>query len=152
MYSRLARRLRATGLASFTDYLDQLERNALQGEWQAFTNALTTNLTSFFREPHHFEHLRRKVIEPAAADIRSGQRLRIWSAGCSSGQEPYSIALTLLDDLAWLDEHRHPAADEIARRQRLALVVGIGADADHHRVGQRGEPARGRAPCLRSCP
>ena len=57
VYSRLARRLRATGLDSFTDYLDQLERNALQGEWQAFTNALTTNLTSFYREAHHFPML-----------------------------------------------------------------------------------------------
>ena len=89
VYSRLARRLRATGLASFTDYLDQLERNALQGEWQAFTNALTTNLTSFFREPHHFPIL--------AEHARSRTHLSVWCSASSTGEEPYSIAMTLCD-------------------------------------------------------
>lgn len=89
VYSRLARRLRATGLASFTDYLDQLERNALQGEWQAFTNALTTNLTSFFREPHHF---------PILADhARTRANLSVWCSASSTGEEPYSIAITLCE-------------------------------------------------------
>ena len=89
VYSRLARRLRATGLDSFTDYLDQLERNALQGEWQAFTNALTTNLTSFFREPHHF---------PILADhARKHANLSVWCSASSTGEEPYSIAMTLCE-------------------------------------------------------
>ncbi len=89
VYSRLARRLRATGLGSFTDYLDQLERNALAGEWQAFTNALTTNLTSFFREPHHFPILAQHAQERAS--------LSVWCSAASTGEEPYSIAMTLCD-------------------------------------------------------
>jgi chemotaxis protein methyltransferase CheR len=89
VYSRLARRLRATGLASFNDYLDQLERNALQGEWQAFTNALTTNLTSFFREPHHFPIL--------AGHARNHASLSVWCSASSTGEEPYSIAMTLCE-------------------------------------------------------
>ena len=89
VYSRLARRLRATGLDSFTDYLDRLESNALQGEWQAFTNALTTNLTSFFREPHHFPVL--------AEHARSRASLSVWCSASSTGEEPYSIAMTLCD-------------------------------------------------------
>jgi chemotaxis protein methyltransferase CheR len=59
-------------------------------------NALTTNLTRFYREPHHFDHLREKVLIPMVDKLRAGGRLRIWSAGCSSGQEPFSIALTIL--------------------------------------------------------
>ncbi len=89
VYSRLARRLRATGLESFTDYLDRLERDALQGEWQAFTNALTTNLTSFFRESHHFPIL--------AAHARGRPELSVWCSASSTGEEPYSIAMTLCD-------------------------------------------------------
>src|SRR5262249_39760273 len=59
-------------------------------------NALTTNVTRFFREPHHFDHLRDVVIGPRMAALRAGARLRLWSAGCSSGQEPYSMAITAL--------------------------------------------------------
>jgi chemotaxis protein methyltransferase CheR len=58
--------------------------------------ALTTNVTRFFREPHHFDHLKSRLIAPRAGELRAGKRLRIWSAGCSSGQEPYSIALSIL--------------------------------------------------------
>jgi chemotaxis protein methyltransferase CheR len=58
--------------------------------------ALTTNVTRFFREPHHFEHLKERLLAPMAEEIRNGRRVRIWSAGCSSGQEPYSIALSIL--------------------------------------------------------
>lgn len=87
VYSRLARRLRATGIASFVTYLDQLEQGVDTEEWEAFTNALTTNLTSFFREAHHFpilaEHLK-KVKEP----------IEIWCSAASTGEEPYSIAMT----------------------------------------------------------
>ena len=62
-------------------------------------NAITTNLTSFFREPHHFQYLRDHVLAPLAADPRGKRRLRIWSAGCSTGEEPYSIAMSVLEAL-----------------------------------------------------
>lgn len=87
VYSRLARRLRATGIGSFAMYLDRLEHGTSANEWEAFTNALTTNLTSFFREAHHFpmlaEHLK-KIKEP----------IEIWCSASSTGEEPYSIAMT----------------------------------------------------------
>ncbi|MDF2231124.1 protein-glutamate O-methyltransferase [Albimonas sp. CAU 1670] len=92
VYTRLSRRLRATGLTSFGQYMDLIDRPEGAGELVQFTNAVTTNLTSFFREGHHFTHLREHVLEPLA---KSGKtRLRVWSAGCSTGEEPYSIALT----------------------------------------------------------
>jgi len=91
VYSRLARRLRATGKQSFTDYLDELE-NGSGDEWQDFVNALTTNLTSFYREAHHFpvlaEHLRK---------LRGQPRINIWCCAASTGEEPYSIAMTALE-------------------------------------------------------
>lgn len=87
VYSRLARRLRANGIGSFVTYLDELEQGGDADEWEAFTNALTTNLTSFFREAHHFpllaEHLK-KVSQP----------IDIWCSAASTGEEPYSIAMT----------------------------------------------------------
>lgn len=95
VYSRLAKRLRALGLESFRDYCALVGSEDGVQERAQMIAALTTNVTRFFREPHHFDHLRR-VVEPMVKDIRSGRRLRIWSAGCSSGQEPYSIALSLL--------------------------------------------------------
>ncbi len=88
VYGRLSRRLRALGMHSFQDYLDQLERDG-GDEWQAFTNALTTNLTSFFREPHHFEKLREELLARAHR-----APLQIWSCAASTGEEPYSLAIT----------------------------------------------------------
>ncbi len=91
VYSRLARRLRATGKASFTAYLDSLERGG-GDEWERFVNSLTTNLTSFFREEHHFpifaEHLRK---------IGNKRPIRVWCCAASTGEEPYSIAITVLE-------------------------------------------------------
>lgn len=92
VYNRLVRRLRALGFDDFDRYLNMLEANPNGAEWQAFINALTTNLTAFFREAHHFpvlaEHARK----------RSGE-YRVWSAAASTGEEPYSIAITLADAL-----------------------------------------------------
>jgi chemotaxis protein methyltransferase CheR len=99
VYSRLARRLRATGSRSFTDYLDALEKNG-GDEWERFVNSLTTNLTSFFREPHHFpilaEHLQK---------LGSRRPVRIWCSAASSGEEPYSIAITVAETLG--SNHSH---------------------------------------------
>jgi chemotaxis protein methyltransferase CheR len=97
VYSRLSRRLRETGHRSFADYLQWLESHAGAGgdaEWQEFVNCLTTNLTSFFREEHHFHAL--------AADLKargSLKPLRIWCSAASTGEEPYSIAMTVVEAL-----------------------------------------------------
>lgn len=92
VYNRLVRRLRTLGLDDFGRYLSMLEANQNSAEWQAFINSLTTNLTAFFREAHHFpvlaEHARRRTGE-----------YRVWSAAASTGEEPYSLAITLADTL-----------------------------------------------------
>lgn len=93
VYSRLSRRLRETGHTSFHDYLGWLEKHD-GPEWQEFVNALTTNLTAFFREQHHFEIL--------AAHLRSkpaGTPWRVWCNAASTGEEPYSIVMTALETL-----------------------------------------------------
>ncbi|MBN9422576.1 MAG: chemotaxis protein CheR [Candidatus Accumulibacter sp. 66-26] len=91
VYSRLARRLRATGLKTFAEYLALLEKGD-RGEWEKFVNSLTTNLTSFFREPHHFpilaEHLKKLQNRPS---------IKIWCSAASTGEEPYSIAMTVVE-------------------------------------------------------
>ena len=91
VYSRLARRLRARGLKRFSDYLALLHGGD-EREWEAFTNALTTNLTSFFREAHHFPILAEHVQHQ-----QRGRRIEIWSCASSTGEEPYSIAITMAE-------------------------------------------------------
>jgi chemotaxis protein methyltransferase CheR len=106
VYSRLAKRLRALGLENFRDYCTLIAGSDGVGERQKMLAALTTNVTRFFREPHHFEHLKTHVLMPLAQSARRGRRVRLWSAASSSGQEPYSIALTVLSvlpDAASLD-------------------------------------------------
>jgi chemotaxis protein methyltransferase CheR len=97
VYGRLARRLRALQLKSFREYRAVLAHN--NSELTQLCNAITTNLTSFFREPHHFDYLRDKVLSPMAADHAADRRLRIWSAACSTGEEAYSLAMTVLEAL-----------------------------------------------------
>ena len=92
VYGRLSRRLRTLGLRSFQEYLDRLERDGGE-EWQAFTNALTTNLTSFFREPHHFDKLREE-LKRRSSTVSASQPLLLWSCAASTGEEPYSMAIT----------------------------------------------------------
>ena len=93
VYSRLSRRLRATGISTFAEYLKLLERGD-KAEWEAFANSLTTNLTSFFREPHHFpmlaEHLR---------SIGEKRQIWLWCSASSTGEEAYSMAMTAVDAL-----------------------------------------------------
>jgi chemotaxis protein methyltransferase CheR len=105
LYGRLSRRLRTLGLPSFEDYRQYLSENSGE-ELQLFVNALSTNHTKFFREQHHFEHFVSAVVAPFLAANPTGGRLRIWSAGCSSGEEPHTIALILhaeIKDLASRD-------------------------------------------------
>ncbi len=92
VYSRLSRRLRELKLKDFSTYLTLLETNPNSGEWQLFTNALTTNLTAFFREAHHF---------PVLAEHALGctQPVSVWCSAASTGEEPYSIAITLMEAL-----------------------------------------------------
>jgi len=94
VYSRLARRLRANGIASFASYLDALEAGRMPAEWESFTNALTTNLTSFFREAHHFPLL---AEHASKTRTRHGGPLTIWCSASSTGEEPYSIAMTVCE-------------------------------------------------------
>jgi chemotaxis protein methyltransferase CheR len=100
VYSRLAKRLRGLGLTTFGQYCDLVASPDGADERANMLNALTTNVTRFFREPHHFDHLRDHVLTPRLDALRQGGRLRLWSAACSTGQEPYSIALTVLSLLA----------------------------------------------------
>ena len=92
VYARLARRLRALGISSFDDYVRFLELEP--AEWEHCTNALTTNVTSFYREEHHF-----RTLGEHAAKSAGTEPFRVWSAGCSTGEEPYTIAMCLADSL-----------------------------------------------------
>lgn len=94
VYGRIARRIRKLGLIRFKDYLDYLESHQ-EKELSNFINVITTNLTSFFRENHHFDYLLEKVLPEVKRKQMGNKKIRIWSAGCSTGQEPYSIAMTL---------------------------------------------------------
>lgn len=93
VYGRIARRLRALRIESFKAYRELLAEDG-SPELVEFCNAITTNLTSFFRESHHFDYLRDQVLKPWA-DAGPGRRMRLWSAGCSTGEEPYSMAMTV---------------------------------------------------------
>ena len=95
VYSRLAKRLRILLLTRFDEYCQLVASPAGAGERREMLTALTTNVTRFFREPHHFEHMK-KVLAPLLDAARHGARVRLWSAACSTGEEPYSMALTIL--------------------------------------------------------
>ncbi|MES2759046.1 MAG: CheR family methyltransferase [Pseudomonadota bacterium] len=120
VYSRIARRLRATGIVSFSTYLDDLEAGKLSGdEWQSFTNALTTNLTSFFRESHHFpllaEHLKRLPPGP----------ITIWCSASSTGEEPYSIAMTACEAFNTLSPPVQIIATDIDTNVLATAAAGV---------------------------
>jgi len=149
VYSRLSRRLRDTGHRTFAAYLQWLEQHpADNGEWQAFVNCLTTNLTAFFREEHHFSAL--------ADDLRArrGKPLAIWCNAASTGEEPYSIAMTVEEalgaqapvtllatdiDTLVLESARRGVYDASARglspeRLKRHFLRGTGANAGAMRV------------------
>lgn len=91
VYSRLARRLRALGIQRFGDYLRLLREGQDDEEWEAFTNSLTTNLTAFFREPHHFPILSEHLLR------ETGRPMTVWCSAASTGEEPYSLAMTAIE-------------------------------------------------------
>lgn len=105
VYSRLARRLRALGLESFRKYCELIQSSDGVDERQKMLAALTTNVTRFYREPHHFQHLKEKVFPSLLAAAARGQSVRIWSAGCSNGQEAYTIALVILSMMPRAGDH-----------------------------------------------
>ncbi len=95
--SRIIKRLRALKIKSFEDYCSFISGQEGANERRMMVSSLTTNISSFFREPHHFEILRKDVLPPLLERARQGQKIRIWSAGCSTGQEAYSIAITIAE-------------------------------------------------------
>lgn len=125
VYSRLSRRLRTLNFRSFSQYCDFLKNGDSGDELLQLVNAITTNLTSFFREMHHFEHLEREVLTPFFANP-ANKRLRIWSAGCSQGSEPYSIAMVLASVL-----ERHKGVD--------AKILATDIDTNMLARGRSGE-------------
>jgi chemotaxis protein methyltransferase CheR len=105
VYSRLSRRLRETGYQSFREYLSWLENND-GAEWQEFVNALTTNLTSFFREHHHFE-----ILTNHLKTQHNINDWRVWCSASSTGEEPYSILMTAVEALGHSSRFKLVASD-----------------------------------------
>lgn len=97
VYGRLSRRLRVLGLRAFSEYRELLRSADGAAELGEFTNAITTNLTSFFRENHHFDYLRDQYLVPLAQQAGASRRIRIWCSAASTGEEPYSIAMTVAE-------------------------------------------------------
>ena len=138
VHTRLARRLRALALTSYQDYCALIASDAGAGERREMISALTTNVSHFFREAHHFDRLRDEIAPGLHARLKAGGRVRIWSAGCSNGQEPYSIAMTLLAggeigagaDLRVLATDIDPKVIAFARRGLYdeRMMAGLPAD------------------------
>lgn len=97
VYGRLSRRLKVLGLRSFDEYIQMLKSDMEGEEISHFVNQMTTNLTSFFREMHHFEYLQQTLLPRLMNSNAASHKIRIWSAGCSSGEEPYSIAMIVAE-------------------------------------------------------
>ena len=102
IYGRLTRRLRKLGLKDFDSYLFLIKRKG-NDELGNFVNSVTTNLTSFFREDHHFQYLQNTLLPMLMSRRQNTRRIRIWSAGCSTGQEPYSIAMVVRETVPHIE-------------------------------------------------
>jgi chemotaxis protein methyltransferase CheR len=157
LYSRLAQRVHQLGLRSFGEYLGRVLQDA--DELERMTDRIATNETRFFREPQHFDFLSETALPTWQRAAEAGQRpkeVRIWSAGCSTGEEPYSLAMTLLDRLtaAWsiailatdistrvLDAARqatwsmHRAQEIPPRLRKQFMLQGIGSQTGRLRAG-----------------
>src|SRR5574343_466539 len=119
VYSRLARRLRATGMQSFAQYLDALEKNG-GDEWERFVNSLTTNLTSFFREPHHFP-----IFAEPLRKLGTRRPVRIWCSAASTGEEPYSIAMTVANTFGSNVSHINIVASDLDTNVLATAQKGV---------------------------
>ncbi len=95
--SRLAKRVRAVNLASFSSYIDHVLSNSGRDELDELICAISTNVTGFNREPHHFTHFNSTVLPKLVEKLQKGEPVRIWSAGCSNGSEPHTLACAILD-------------------------------------------------------
>ncbi len=118
VYSRVGRRLRANGYQSFNVYLGYLENHPKAEEWEAFTNALTTNLTSFFREPHHFPILAEHLLTLTTP-------IRIWCSAASTGEEPYTLAMTACEAFNTLKPPVEIIATDIDTNVLEAAISGV---------------------------
>jgi len=139
VHSRLSRRLREHRLESFRDYVALVRRD--KAERAVMVEALTTNHTHFFREEHHFEHLRDQVLPGLRARARAGESVRLWSAGCSTGEEVYSIAMTLAGQdrtsAAWLWQGDvRLLATDIAPQVVAAVTRGVYAASTVEPIAQ----------------
>ncbi len=128
--ARLTKRLRALNMNCFGEYIEYVKNETDGIELTQMLDALSTNLTSFFREPDHFDHLAGKVIaDIAAASERNGRRLRIWSAGCSSGEEPYSLAITVREAISNINDwDAKILATDISTRMLQRAKAGLYGD------------------------
>ncbi|TXI16567.1 MAG: chemotaxis protein CheR [Nitrosomonas sp.] len=119
VYSRLARRLRANGLNSFHDYLNFLEKGN-PAEWEAFTNALTTNLTAFFREQHHFP-----ILEKHVEQRKNQKKIQLWCSASSTGEEPYSMAMAMVQAFKSFTPPVHILATDLDTNVLAKAQLGI---------------------------
>lgn len=120
--SRLQKRLRRLGMTQFSQYVAFIKTAEGAGEVEELISAISTNVTAFNREPHHFEHFRENVIPLLAKKIHSREPVRIWSAGCSNGSEPYTIACAVLDAIPNAGDHDfHILATDI---DKYSLATG----------------------------
>lgn len=142
VYSRLVKRLRTLGLSSFRDYCDLVSGKDGQDERQQMLVALTTNVTSFFREPHHFEHLKTVSLPPLVERAKRGGRVRLWSSACSRGHEPYSIAMTLLSVMP--DANNYDIKILATDIDTVVLAEGRAASYDEATVSRVPKPERSR--------
>lgn len=130
VYSRLARRLRVTGIKTFAEYLALLQKGH-EEEWEAFVNSLTTNLTSFFREAHHFN-----LLSDHLRQLGSSRQINLWCSACSTGEEAYSMAIAAAETFGGFDHAVHIIASDLdshvletakAGRYKADAVLKLGA-------------------------
>ncbi|HAC34327.1 MAG TPA: chemotaxis protein CheR [Gammaproteobacteria bacterium] len=158
VYGRISRRLRALKLSTFREYRSLLEAPQ-SNELPELTNAITTNLTSFFREQHHFDRLQQQVLSEVMAWHELDRRLRVWSAGCSTGEEPYSLAMVMAETIPqqWgdvkllaTDLDTRVVAHASAGRYEQHRVEGIGRQRLSRWMQEDGSGHVDMAPALRS--